>query len=238
MKCLIVAAGQGTRLREKGGSKPLIPLRGTPLIEHVIARALAAGVTGFVVVGGYRGEELGKELERIATRRSARITYVFNSDWQRANGVSVLAAKPHFGEPFLLTMCDHLIDPDILRALMSARPQPDSVTLAIDHRVDSPLNDPDDVTRVLCDAGRIEQIGKTIPCFNAIDTGAFLCTPGMFAALEASQADGDDSISGAMTVLARWRKAFVLDVGQKLWMDVDDQAAFDKAQTLLDSGLL
>jgi 1L-myo-inositol 1-phosphate cytidylyltransferase len=39
MKCLIVAAGQGTRLREKGALKPLIPIRGKPLIEHVIARA-------------------------------------------------------------------------------------------------------------------------------------------------------------------------------------------------------
>jgi 1L-myo-inositol 1-phosphate cytidylyltransferase len=28
MKCLIVAAGQGTRLREKGESKPLIPIKG------------------------------------------------------------------------------------------------------------------------------------------------------------------------------------------------------------------
>jgi 1L-myo-inositol 1-phosphate cytidylyltransferase len=238
MKCLIVAAGQGTRLREKGGSKPLIELRGTPLIEHVIARALTAGITEFVIVGGYRGEELSAELDRIAARRHARITYVSNPDWRRANGVSVLAARPHLPDPFLLTMCDHLIDPDILRALMSAQPEPDSVTLAIDHRIDSPLNDPDDVTRVLCDAGRIEQIGKTIPRFNAFDTGAFLCTPAMFAALEASQAAGDDSISGAMTMLASWRKAFVLDVGDKLWMDVDDPAAFDKVQSLLDSGLL
>ena len=39
--------------------------------------------------------------------------------------------------------------------------------------------------------------------FNAIDTGVFLCTPVIFDALEESQARGDDSISGAMNVLAR-----------------------------------
>ena len=74
--------------------------------------------------------------------------------------------------------------------------------------------------------------------FNAVDTGAFLCTPIMFAALEESQARGDDSISGAMNVLARWRKAFVFDIGDRLWVDVDDPAAFDKAEHLLETGRL
>ena len=42
MKCLIVAAGQGARLREKGQLKPLIEIKGIPLIERVIDRARSA----------------------------------------------------------------------------------------------------------------------------------------------------------------------------------------------------
>ena len=238
MKCLIVAAGQGTRLREKGGLKPLIPLGGMPLIGHVIARGRMADVTEFVVVSGYRGEELRGVLDQIARLQTIEITHVINDAWQRANGVSLLAAKPCLDEPFLLTMCDHLIDPDILRDLANAPQEPDTVTLAVDFNISSPLNDPDDVTRVLCADGRIERIGKSMPEYNAIDTGAFLCSPAIFAALEESQASGDDSISGAMTVLARLRKAFVLDVGDRLWVDVDDPVAFDKAAHLLASGRL
>ena len=74
--------------------------------------------------------------------------------------------------------------------------------------------------------------------YNAFDTGAFLCTPGMFEALEASQAEGSDSISGAMTVLAGWGRAHAHDIGARLWIDVDDQAAFAKAEALLASGRL
>ena len=74
--------------------------------------------------------------------------------------------------------------------------------------------------------------------FNAIDTGMFLCGPIMFDALEVSQAKGDDSISGAMNVLAGWGKARAFDIQGRVWVDVDDPAAFRKAEELLESGRL
>ena len=42
MKCLIIAAGKGIRLRLKGAGRPLIPISGVPLIERVIRSALLA----------------------------------------------------------------------------------------------------------------------------------------------------------------------------------------------------
>jgi 1L-myo-inositol 1-phosphate cytidylyltransferase len=53
--------------------------------------------------------------------------------------------------------------------------------------------------------------------------------------LEESQARGDDSISGAMNVLARWNKACAFDIQGRLWVDVDDPVAFRKAEDLLES---
>ena len=238
VKCVIVAAGQGTRLREKGESKPLIHIKGVPLIERVIERARSAGIDDFFVVSGYRGENLRRELDVFSAREGIRITHIINEDWDRANGTSVLKAKPYLDGPFLLTMCDHLVDPEIVRSLMAAPVEPDTVTLGVDFNVDSPLNDLEDVTRVKVANGKIEHIGKIIRDFNAIDTGIFLCTPIMFDALEASQADGDDSISGAMNVLARWNKARAFDIQGRVWVDVDDPVAFRKAEELLESGRL
>lgn len=43
MKCLSIAAGQGTRLKAKGEVKPLVPLLGVPLIERVIRSAMDGG---------------------------------------------------------------------------------------------------------------------------------------------------------------------------------------------------
>ena len=238
MNCLIIAAGTGGRLREKGPSKPLIPIGGVPLLERVIARARAAGAERFFVVSGYRGEQLRAALDQLAAREAISITHIVNEDWQRANGVSVLKAKPHLDGPFLLTMCDHLVDPDIIRDLVSAGTPPQTVTLAVDFNVAGSINDPEDVTRVRCSDGRIELIGKVIRDFNAIDTGVFLCTPILFDALEASQAAGDDSLSGAMNVLAGWGKARAFDIQARLWLDVDDPVSFRKAEELLLAGRL
>lgn len=238
MKCLIVAAGQGSRLREKSEIKALVSLRGVALIERVIGRARQAGVDEFLVVSGYRGEELRAALDRFAATDGLSIRHIVNDEWQRANGVSLLKAKPHLAAPFLLTMCDHLVDPDIMRDLMASPLPSDSVVLAVDFAIDDPLNDPLDVTRVQCEAGRILRIGKLMPDFNAFDTGIFLCTPAIFAALEESQQDGDDSISGAMNVLARWGRAHVFDIGDRIWLDVDDIHDLDRAERLLDAGTL
>src|SRR5258708_9071049 len=183
MNCLIVAAGMGGRLRERGQSKPLIPVNGVRLLERVIARARSAGVERFFVVSGYRGEDLRAALDLFAAREGIPITHIRNDEWQRGNGVSVSKAKPFLNGPFLLTMCDHLVDPDILRDLIASTPEPDTVTLAVDFNVAGSINDLDDVTRVMCSNGRILHIGKVIREYNAIDTGVFLCAPVLFEAL-------------------------------------------------------
>jgi 1L-myo-inositol 1-phosphate cytidylyltransferase len=233
-----VAAGTGGRLRERGPSKPLVPVNGVGLLERVITRARSAGLEHFLVVTGYRGDAVRAALDALAAREGIAIRHVDNDEWQRGNGVSVSKARPYLEGPFVLCMCDHLVDPAILRDLMASGSPPDTVTLAVDFNIEGSINDPDDVTRVKCSDGLILNIGKVIRDFNAIDTGVFLCTPVMFDALESSQASGDESISGAMNVLARQGKARIFDIRGRLWLDVDDPASLEKAEALLKSGRL
>ena len=131
IKCLIVAAGQGTRLRDVAPSKPLAPIKGVPLIERVIATAQAAGLAEFVVVTGYEGARVENFLAGLAVRRGVSITCVRNPEFHLANGVSVAAAKPHLGEQFVLLMSDHLFDPSIVTDMLAAGGDPNGVVLRL-----------------------------------------------------------------------------------------------------------
>ena len=238
MKCLIAAAGQGTRMREKGEVKPLIELNGVPIIERVIKNLQAGGVDEFYVTSGYRGTKVRAFLDVLAERENISITHVINEDWERPNGLSVLKAKEAITGPFILTMCDHLFDPEIIKSLLAHDHEPGTVSLCVDYNIENPVVDLDDVTRVNCTRAHIENIGKVIRDYNAFDTGIFYCHDVMFEALEKSAGEGDESISGAMNILGSWDKARTFDIEGRLWLDVDDPTAFGKAIVYVDEGRL
>jgi choline kinase len=231
---LIVAAGQGTRLRDIASSKPLAKVRGRPLIEHVILSAHAGGVDEFVVVTGYEGARVDAFLRRLSMRRAIPIRTVFNPDWALANGHSVLAAAPFLGHTFVLMMSDHLFDPGLLSALLAIPAPSGGVVLAVDRRLDNPLVDLEDVTRVATDAnGAIRATGKLIPLYDAFDTGVFLASTGLVDAIAADIAGGGSGgISGGMNRLASRGLANTFDIGERFWLDVDDAVAFEHAVRL------
>ena len=234
MKCLILAAGQGSRLSRKGDSKPLIPLLGIPLIERAIRSAMQADIAEFYVVSGYNGEQLRPFLDGLATRCGITVTHIINDDYKQDNGVSVLKAQAYLSEPFLLLMADHLFDPGILRDLLKQSHDPIAVTLAIDTNMASELVDMDDVTRVRHENGKLVAIGKGLADFNGFDTGIFLCTPALFEALERSATDQDDTtLSGGVRRLAGEGRVNVLDIDGRFWLDVDDPRALDQGERAL-----
>jgi len=236
VKCLIIAAGQGTRLKSKGEIKPLVSLLGVPLIERVIHSAMEGGADEFVIITGYKGEQVSKFLQPLAKRLGVEITLIQNDDWKKENGFSVLKARDILKQPFLLLMADHLFDPAIIRSLQEHTLSDGEVLLAVDTDKNNPLIDRDDVTKVHIKDGDILNIGKTIDDFNAFDTGIFLCTPALFEALEyACEIHNDTTLSAAIRGLAEKNKAKSVQT-QGFWIDVDDEKAYQKAEkTVLDS---
>lgn len=231
MKAVILAAGQGTRMRAAGPSKPMVSVEGTALLERVITNAIAGGVTEFVIVTGYNAAPINKFVTNLAKDLPCTLVCAENVDWHLGNGRSVLAAKPHIDGPFHVLMADHLFDPDILSIVREA-PLPDNTArLAIDLDLHNPHVDIDDVTKVLCKNDRINAIGKTLTGFNAFDTGVFWCTSALFDALEQSiDRNGDDSLSGGIRILAEDGRMSCCDIGGLTWIDVDTPALLDLAQ--------
>lgn len=233
-ECLILAAGNGSRIASVSGGapKPLVPLRGIPLLEHVITSCQEAGITRFVIVVGYRADQIRcwfaeRSLEGIS------VTLVENPDYHKANGVSALAAKGELHNPFLLLMSDHIFEPKTAKALARQPLGDDEVILAIDHNVDG-VFDLDDATKVKCEADYIVDIGKDLARYDALDTGMFLCSPALFHRLESARRDGNCSLSDGMRQLAQEQKLRAFDIGDAHWQDVDSPEALAYAEDIFD----
>jgi choline kinase len=140
-------------------------------------------------------------------------------------------------------MCDHILASGILRGLAEAGNDASDVTLAIDRVTTSPLIDPDDATWVKLGAGGfIDQIGKHLRQYDAVDCGAFLATPALAKAIgEAIDQGKQGSLSDGMQLLASRGRAATFDIagaadGGAWWMDVDDPKAHAQAEHLLADG--
>lgn len=236
-KCLIIAAGEGSRLAQLGQPKPLIKLGEMTLIERIIMLNLRSGVNEFFVVTGFRQKEIETYLHGVATSLGITVRCIYNADWRRENGLSVLAARDFLREPFFLMMADHIFDPTILTLLNKRPPRAGEIALAVDFCIrDNPHVDLDDVTKVWASGGKVLDIGKNIGRYNCYDTGLFFCTPAIFDALDQSVTiHQDTSLSGGVRQLAAARKVAAVDIGNRFWIDVDDPVAFAKAEKLVVS---
>ena len=238
VKCLIIAAGEGNRLRRNGSCKPLTPILGVPLIERVIRSGLEAGADDFYVVTGYQGGRVHDFLNRLTDRLGTRITPIVNEDWEKENGLSVLKARKYLRGSFLLLMADHLFDPAIARELMRLPRTDGEIILGVDGNIGNSLIDIEDVTRVKTEGDKLRDIGKGLTDFNGFDTGIFLCTPSIFGALEyCAKEYGDTSLSAAVRVLAGQDRVKTVDVSGYFVIDVDDPTALRRAENALLANL-
>jgi len=225
---ILLAAGEGSRLRAAAASKPLCPVGGKPLIEHAIHGFAAAGLARVVVVLGYEADRI--EAHLAAGDWPIAVETVRTRDYRQPNGVSVLAAEAAVaGEEALLAMCDHLVDP-ALYARVAQAGAGGGARLAIDRNITSDLVDLDDVTAVRTEGEAIVAIGKHLPDYDCFDTGVFAIGPGLFAALNGLESP---SLTEGMRVLAAQGTALTIDCSDLDWIDVDDPAALDKAEIWL-----
>ena len=224
-QCLILAAGNGSRIASVAGGvpKPLVPLCGVPLLEHVMASSREAGIDRFVIVAGYRADLIRRWLSE-RPMDSSSVTLIENLEYHKANGISALAAKAELKQPFLLLMSDHIFEPRTAKALLQEPLADDEVILAVDSKIDS-VFDLDDATKVQRRGNYIVEIGKNLSTFDALDTGMFLCSPALFEQLESARKNGDCSLSDGMRKLAQDWNLRAFDIGDGHWQDVDSPQA-------------
>jgi dTDP-glucose pyrophosphorylase len=119
-KAVILAAGRGTRMRELTAElpKPMIQVRGKPVLQHIVEGLRDAGIRDCLIVVGYRADAV-RDFFGDGSRYNVAIQYKTQTV-QDGTGRVVELAHDFVGNcPFILAYGDILVDPANYRRLVN-----------------------------------------------------------------------------------------------------------------------
>ncbi|WP_181686220.1 bifunctional sugar-1-phosphate nucleotidylyltransferase/acetyltransferase [Halorhabdus salina] len=116
MQAVILAAGEGTRMRPLTATmpKPMLPVVDRPVLAHVADVAVDAGASELIVVVGYQAETIKSHFGDVY--RTVPVTYVDQPD-PDGTADAVRAAEPKLEGPFVVLNGDNLYDTSSVQAL-------------------------------------------------------------------------------------------------------------------------
>ena len=112
MKAVILAAGKGTRMGSLTDElpKPMLPVEGKTILEHIISGIAAQGVRDFCLITGWKAEVIEQHFGD-GSSIGLSISYA-RQEVQDGTGKAPELAKSFVGDdPFLLTYGDILVRP-------------------------------------------------------------------------------------------------------------------------------
>jgi dTDP-glucose pyrophosphorylase len=111
-KAVVLAAGRGTRMRELTADfpKPMIDVRGKPVLQHIVEGLRDAGVRRLLLIVGYHAETV-RNFFGDGRRHTVDIEYAIQTVQDGTGRVVDLARSFTGGSPFILSYGDILISP-------------------------------------------------------------------------------------------------------------------------------
>ena len=202
MKAVVLAAGEGTRLRPLTEDKPkgMVEVDGKPILTHCFERLVELDATEFVVVVGYMKEEIishyGDEFEGIP------ITYAHQRE-QKGLAHALLCVEEHIDDDFMLILGDNIFAAnldDVVRRQQEDRADAAFLVEEVPWEEASRYG-----VCVTNDYGEITDVVEKPedPPSNLVMTGFYTFTPAIFHACELVQPSnrGELEISEAIHLL-------------------------------------
>ncbi|ASJ14761.1 bifunctional L-myo-inositol-1-phosphate cytidylyltransferase/CDP-L-myo-inositol myo-inositolphosphotransferase [Thermococcus radiotolerans] len=215
---VILAAGLGTRMGER--PKGLVKVAGREILYRTMHLLQKNGVKRFVIVTNERYAGLYREF---IEEHGLNAELVINPEPEKGNGHSLHLAKDYVSGRFVLVMSDHVYGEEFIReALMGSG-------LIADRK--PRWTDVGEATRVRVKNGRVEETGKSLNEWDAVDTGFFVLDGTIFEITEAleREREGDYSMSDVVK-RARLEVTFLDGLP---WIDVDTPEDLKRARRML-----
>ncbi len=211
MKAIVLAAGEGKRLRPFTETMPkvMLPVANKPILEHVFDAVKQSGIDEIIVVVGYKKEVI---MEYFEDYKGIKITYVVQ-DKQLGTAHALLQAKKYIKTSFLVLSGDNIIDRSSISKLIKEKSEYSILIKEHPH--------PSKYGVVFIEKGNVtgivekprEEIGRFI------STGIYKLPKKIFERVEKSVSQGVYALSSTVQT--------ILDDGEEIktviansWMDV------------------
>ncbi|HEY1582057.1 MAG TPA: sugar phosphate nucleotidyltransferase [Chthoniobacterales bacterium] len=223
-KAVILAAGRGTRMRDLTNDlpKPMIAVRGKPILQHIIEGLRTAGVTEFLLIVGYRAEVV-RRIFADGAAFGVRLQYATQMVQDGTGKVVELARDFTGSDPFVLSYGDIIVEQSNYLRLTNLEDETEAI-VSVKHNEDVSqggavfLNERFE----LIDLREKPQAGEpTSPWYNA---GVYAFRPSIFgftACLERSSR-GEFELTDAIRALAHSGKKVQAIELTGAWADVRD----------------
>ena len=234
MKAVIMAGGEGTRLRPLTANtpKPMLPLANRPIMEHIVHHVRRHGITDIVVTVQFLASQV-RNYFGDGSDMGVDLTYATETTPLGTAGSVRNAAEQLRGGTFLVISGDALTDIDLEAVIDFHRRRGAMATVAL-KRMENPLEFGIVITR---EDGQIERFlekphwGQVFS--DTINTGIYVLEPEVFDYIPEGQ-PSDFAAEVFPKLLAKGLPLFGIVV-DGYWEDVGSLAAYQRAhQDILD----
>ncbi len=200
-------------------SKGTIKVAGREILYRTLEILKELGISEAVIVTNSRyGEEYGEFIRKYGFNAEL----IINRHPEKGNGYSLYLAREHVDGKFILIMSDHIYEKAFLERAVRGE------GLIVD--ASPKYTCLEEATKVKIEDGRVENIGKHLKDFDAVDTGFFVLTPEIFNVaddllLERGKAE--------LSEIVKMAKLGVTFVSGFFWMDIDTPEDIKKARKLI-----
>lgn len=177
MQAVILAAGEGTRMRPLTYTRPkvMLPIANKPILEHLINELKKAGIRDIVLVVGYKDEKV-REYFGDGNKWDVNISYV--TQRKQLGTADALKSALHLIEgDFLMLNGDNIVGHEDIRRLMNS----DGMSIGV-----KSVPNPQDFGVIQIENGVVKKIVEKPeePPSNLINAGVYKFTEDIFEFLE------------------------------------------------------
>ena len=211
-KAVILAAGEGTRLRPFTESIPkvMLPVANKPILEYTIEALAKNGLRKIIIVVGYKKESIMNHFEN-GKKFGVEIKYEFQEK-QLGTGHALLSAKKQLNKRFLILPGDNIIDADLISDILE---QKTFSLLDTKHLMVSKYSALDIRKSNIKDI--IEKPKEGVG--NIISTGIYVLDKDSLNEIEKCAAEGMHDLTHAIQKMIKKEQKIKVTSGKGLWIE-------------------